>query len=78
MCGLFVSVCLCLFVCLFVCVCVGLFLPVSLFVFVCLCFFVCVFVSSLSHTLSTHLKESLCFLGDVLMKLPIAGRSIPF
>ena len=59
-------VCLSLFVCWVFCVC--------------LIVFVCMFVSfsSLFHTLSTYLKESLCFLGDVLMKLPIAGCSIPF
>ena len=52
--------------CVCLCLCVGLFV------------FVCAFVSSLSHTFSTHLKESLCLFGDVLMKLPIAGCSIPF
>ena len=59
--------------CVCLCLCVGYFVSVWLCLFVCLCLF-----SSLFHTLSTYLKESLCFLGDVLMKLPIAGCSIPF
>ena len=55
--------------CVCLCLCVGYFVSVWLFVS---------FFFPLFHTLLTYLKESLCFLGDVLMKLPIAGRSIPF